>query len=95
MSEIIVDAEKVIMALDKVEEAMTDLRAVLTPGVFHKKVPRTQRNQPPQDTSAPMILDLDLSKVPFKIKGGPIRLHLPEKQRRGTLAFKRRTCECH
>jgi len=42
MSEITVDTEKALRALEKVDKAMAELRAVLAPGVF-KEVTRKQR----------------------------------------------------
>ena len=67
MSEITVDAEKVIKGLEKVEKAINELRAILAPGVFKKVAPRSEA---PRENTEIMVLDLDLSKVPFKIKGG-------------------------
>ncbi|MBA7625156.1 hypothetical protein ES703_32580 [subsurface metagenome] len=70
MSEITVDTEKVLKALEKIDKANAELRAILAPGVF-REVPREQRTQPPKDSSAPMVLDhIDVSQIPFKIKGG-------------------------
>ena len=69
MSEITVDTEKALRALEKVDKAMAELRAVLAPGVF-KEVTRKQRTQPPKDTTEIMDLDLNVSQIPFKVKGG-------------------------
>ena len=70
MSEITVDTEKVIKALEKVEQAVTDLRSVLAPGVFKREVPQKQRTQPPKEATEIMALDLDVSQIPFRVKGG-------------------------
>jgi len=69
MSEITVDTEKVIKVLEKIDRDYAELRAILAPGVF-KDIPRSQRTKPPVDTTAPMALDLDVSQIPFKVKGG-------------------------
>jgi len=70
MSEITVDTEKALRALEKVDKAMAELRAVLAPGVFKKEVPRTQRTQPPKEKAEIIALYLDVSQIPFKVKGG-------------------------
>ena len=70
MSEITVDTEKTLKAIENIEKAVKDLRAILAPGVFHKEVPQTQRTQPPKEPTEIMALHLDLSEIPFKIKGG-------------------------
>lgn len=69
MSEITVDAEKVIKAVDKIDEAVSALRRVLAPGVF-KEVPRSQRAEPPKETAEIMALDINVSQIGFKVKGG-------------------------
>jgi len=67
MSEITVNTEKVIKALENVEKAVTDLRAVLAPGVFKKVEPICQ---PPKEKAEIIALYLDVSMIPFKVKGG-------------------------
>lgn len=67
MSEITVDAELVIKALEKIDKAYAELREVLAPGVFKKE---DTHSQTPRSATEIMVLDLDVSKIPFKIKGG-------------------------
>lgn len=67
MAEIVVDTEEVVKCLEKIDKAYAELRAVLAPGVFKKESPRPQI---PRSATDIMVLDLNVSQIPFKVKGG-------------------------
>lgn len=61
------DSEKVIKAVDKIDEAVSALRRVLAPGVLKQSdtSPKSFR----EDTDV-MVLYLNVSQIPFRVKGG-------------------------